>query len=360
MTTDRSPGSSDDGRRLLVYGSYGYTGDLVVRRAIMRGLEPIVAGRRGSELNPQADDLGLEARAFDLSNPAAVAGRLRGVDVVLNCAGPFEDTYEPLVEACLERGIDYLDITGEIPVYEGIREYDDRAREAGVTLLPGVGFDVVPTDCLAAHLHERLPGASKLELALEGFERVSKGTARTALRNLDGVLVRDGGTIQRIPFGRRSKPFDFGDGERFATAIPFGDVSTAEHSTGIDNVTVYAAVPRFLEPLLRTTGALAPFFSLPPVRSTLEAMVDATVSGPSERQRKNATTRIVGRAADGTDSVAARLRTPEPYECTVRTSLAAVERALDGQAPPGYQTPATAFGPDFVLSVADIERTRLA
>ena len=130
---------------LLIYGAYGYTGELIAEEAADRGLDTVVAGRDAVETEHLAERLGCEGRPFDVD---AAASHLDDVDVCLNCAGPFVETYEPLVDACLETGTDYLDITGELSVFEAIAERDREAERAGVCLLPGVGFDVVPTDCL--------------------------------------------------------------------------------------------------------------------------------------------------------------------------------------------------------------------
>jgi len=343
----------------MVYGSYGYTGDLIVRRAIMRGYRPVVAGRRGSELNSQADDLGLPAKVFDLSEHDRVVANLDGIDVVVNCAGPFVDTYEPLVEACLDAGVDYLDITGEIDVFEGLSALDGRARDAGVGLLPGVGYDVVPTDSLAVHLVERLPSATGLELGIDGVRRVSRGTARTALRTMDGAWIREDGKLRRVPLGRRRATFDFGEGQRTATAIPYGDVVTAYHSTGVENIAVYLTVPPGVGPLLGVGGPFLSTVARSPVGDVLDSLVASTFRGPDERHRRESTTTVVGRATDGERTVSTRLRTPGPYEFTVLSTLAILERVRDGDLPAGYSTPAGAFGPDLVTGIDGVTRTDL-
>ncbi|PSQ16588.1 saccharopine dehydrogenase [Halobacteriales archaeon QS_8_69_26] len=358
--TGASPGdgSATDGddARALIYGSYGYTGSLVAERAVQRGLAPVVAGRNERRVRRQADDLGVEGRAFDLADPGAVADRVRDVDVVVNCAGPFVDTYEPVVEACLRTGTHYLDITGEIEVFRAIAALDDRAREAGVTLMPGVGFDVVPTDCLAAHLYERLPSATRLFLAFEGFEGISPGTARTAVEGFGAtVTLREDGRLVAVPIGERTRRIDFGDGPRLTTAIPWGDVVTAYHTTGIESVEVYAPVSWTQLRAMRASRPLAPFAKLPPVKATLRGLADAVASGPDEAARRGGEVRIWGRVEDDEGSATARMRTPEAYEFTVRSTLAVTERVLGGDAPPGYRTPAGAYGPELATSIEGVE-----
>src|SRR5690242_17906818 len=168
--------------RLVIYGAYGYTGELVARRAVERGLSPVLAGRDPRRLGRLAATLGgCEVRPFALDDAGVVRRELEGAAAVLHCAGPFAATFRPVAEACLATRAHYLDVTGEIPVFQGIAAMGPAAERAGVMLLPGAGFDVVPSDCLAAHLVRRLPGATSIVLAFAGLGRISRGTARTML-----------------------------------------------------------------------------------------------------------------------------------------------------------------------------------
>src|SRR5512134_3943827 len=143
----------------LIYGSYGYTGQLIVQRAVQEGLRPILAGRNKKKLVAQADQHNLEYSAFALGETAIIDSVLQGVDAVLHCAGPFVHTFRQMAEACLRTKRHYVDISGEIPGYEALAALDSQAKEAGIMLLPGAGYDVVPSDCLSAHLKQRLPTA---------------------------------------------------------------------------------------------------------------------------------------------------------------------------------------------------------
>lgn len=341
---------------LLVYGAYGYTGSLVADAAAERGFDPILAGRDARKLGERAAKLDCRSRAFDLSG--AVASALSGVDAVLNCAGPFADTYEPLVRACIETGTDYLDVTGEIDVFQGVAAHDDEARAAGVTIMPGVGFDVVPTDCLAAHLAERLPGATHLALGFDAPFGVSAGTAKTALRYLDDPgFVRRDGLLEPVPPAHKTRRIDFGRGRRTAVTVPWGDLVTASHTTGIPNVEVYAALPQPAVWAMRAARPLAPLLGSDLVKGALEGFVDATVDGPGERARERRRSYVWGEATKEGDRVVSRLVTSEAYATTVETALEVAGRVLDGDAPAGYQTPAGAFGPDLILAVEGTERT---
>src|SRR5580658_8010624 len=235
----------------MIYGAYGYTGRLVAALATERGELPVLAGRDVRRLRDLGELFELEHRAFDLSDPAAVRRGLEGIEAVAHCAGPFSSTSQPMVDACLATGTHYLDITGEIDVFEAVLARHEEARRAGVVLLPGAGFDVVPSDCLAAMLGRALPGAVRLELALRAAGGVSPGTAKTAMESLGTAgRARVGGVIGPVPADRRRREVEFADGRATAHAIAWGDVATAYHSTGIGDIVVYAAVPPSLAPVM--------------------------------------------------------------------------------------------------------------
>ncbi|WP_255196029.1 saccharopine dehydrogenase family protein [Halorarius litoreus] len=338
----------------LVYGAYGYTGELVAREAVARDLDPVLGGRRPAPLDDLASELDCDRRAFDVADATANLG---DVDCVLNCAGPFVETAAPMVDACLATGTDYLDVTGEIEVFEALAARDDEASAADVTLLPGVGFDVVPTDCLAAHLAERLPEATHLRLGFDALGSVSPGTAATAVDSLgEGGAVRRNGRIESVPSAWKSRRIDFGTGARTAVTIPWGDVSTAYYTTGIGNIGVYVGMPPGVVTALRASRPLEPLLSLPLVKRPLQSLVRLTASGPDERERERTDCRVWGEARVVSEQgierrAVSRLRTPNTYALTVDSALAAVDRTLDGQAPAGFTTPAGAFGADFVFDV---------
>ncbi|SDQ32441.1 saccharopine dehydrogenase family protein [Natronobacterium texcoconense] len=342
---------------LLIYGSYGYTGSRIAAEAVSRGWSPIVAGRDREKVTRQANTLGVDGRAFDLAEHAgdgarsALTDHLEDAGAVLNCAGPFVDTAEPLVEACLETGTDYLDVTGEFSVFERLRQRDHLARDADVTVLPGVGFDVVPTDCLAAFLAELLPGADRLTLGIKSRSSLSRGTARTVLEGLgDGNVIRRNGRLLKIPLAFRTRKIDFGDGPEHAVTVPFGDVVTAAYSTGIGSVEVYTAAPPWATTAMSALDSLGPLIATEPVKRTLEQAIDAVADGPDDRELATDSAVVWGEVEDGAGRHAqARLETPNPYALTVETALAASERVLEGAVDDGFQTPATAFGSDFVL-----------
>lgn len=348
-------------KTFLIYGATGYTGGLIAHEAARRGLSPILAARRADAVEALGRELGLETRAFSLDEPARITAGLAGVTAVMHCAGPFARTSRPMIDACLATGVHYLDITGEMGVFEAVAARDAEAKKAGVTLLPGAGFDVVPSDSLAAHLAHRLPGAVRLALGFEALGRPSHGTATTMLENLPyGGAVRRNGRIVRVPHAYRTRVIDFGSGPRKAITIPWGDVSTAFHSTGIPDIEVYMSAPLPMRFGLRLARVLRPVLGAKSIQGFLQRRIDSAAPGPSAEHRAHGRTRLWGEAVDAAGkTVVSRLAGPESYDFTVLTTLAALERVIAGETPAGFLTPSRAFGPDFVLTIPGVERTDL-
>lgn len=344
-------------RRFLLYGSYGYTGRLIARLAVERGLEPVLAGRDAEALQEQAARQGLRHLVAALDDPQALDDALDDLPLVLHCAGPFSRTFQPMVEACLRAGRHYLDVTGEIAVFEAAAGLDGRAREAGAMLMPGVGFDVVPTDCLAVHLKSRLPSATRLALAVLMAGSVSRGTALSMAEQLGKEgLVRRAGRLTPVPAGWKSRSFDFGTGPRPAVTIPFGDVVTAYYSTGIEEIEVYGAGPPGLRRALRVTGRLGGLLQSRLLQGLIERGIRRRVAGPSAGERARGESRLYGEVADDEGRfVSAILVGPEAYDFTALTALAVLEKALSGEAPPGFQTPGKAYGPGLVLGIEGVD-----
>src|SRR6185436_12676748 len=221
----------------LIYGANGYTGELITRYAVERGMKPILAGRNAVKIEELAKKDHLDYRIFSLDETTRMDAALQEVDVVLHCAGPFSLTSRPMVEACLRNRKHYTDITGEISVFETMAALDKKAQDAGIMLMPGVGFDVVPSDCLARHLKDRLPTASHLSLAFYGMGRLSHGTQATMTMNVGkGGAIRKDGKITSVPAAWKTGEIDFGEVTKTGVTIPWGDVATAFYSTGIPNI----------------------------------------------------------------------------------------------------------------------------
>jgi short subunit dehydrogenase-like uncharacterized protein len=263
-----------------------------------------------------------------------------------------------MAEACLRNKAHYLDITGEVLVFEGLAARDREAKRAGVMLFPGAGFDVVPSDCLAAHLKRRLPTATRLSLGFMSMGRVSRGTATTMAENFHrGGLIRRGGVLTKVPAAWRTRTIDFGTGPVKAMTIPWGDVSTAYYSTGIPDIEVYMAAPFKTRFGARLTRYLGWFFGSNIMQNYFKKKIQQRPPGPTDEQRARGKSFLWGEAFDASGkTVVSRLQGPEGYTLTALTTVAVLERVLEGQAPAGFQTPAKAYGPDFVLTVRGVVR----
>jgi short subunit dehydrogenase-like uncharacterized protein len=346
----------------LIYGSYGYTGQLIVERALKEGLRPLLAGRNEKKLRPQAGQHDLDFRVLSLHDTAKLDSALLEVDAVLHCAGPFVQTYRPVAEACLRTQRHYVDISGEIPGFEALARMDTQAKQAGIMLLPGAGFDVVPSDCLAAHLKQRLPSARQFRLFLRGVGAgVSRGTAKSAVENMhrQGTIRRDGELVQ-VPPAWNVRERDFGRGYTKVVSVGWGDVSTAYYSTGIPNIETYFAFPESTIRLLRTMRVLGPFLYNRVVKGILKLSIDLFLKGPKEEARKKASVIFVGEVmGQKGERAVSKLITPEGYTCTALTTVEIMKRSLRNELKTGFQTPSLVYGSNFIMQFDGVRREDL-
>ncbi len=325
------------------------------------GLRPLLCGRDAARLSAQAALLGLEYAVAPLDDATALGDAFSRVRAVLNCAGPIAGTVERVVTACLRAGAHYLDLAGEFRVFDRLRARAAIAHRAGLVLMPGVGFDVVPTDCLALHVARRLPGATSLEIAVQGVVGLSRGTALTMLEAApQGGFVRRAGRLVQVRAAWRTRTVDLGAGPVLAVSVPLGDVSSAYYTTGIASITTYAYGPPVLGLLLRATRYLGPLLRARWVRQAADSALRLVETGPREAARRHAVAHVWTQVADSRGRTAtSRLHAPEPYTLTVETALESVRRVAAGEVQPGFRTPAGAFGPDYVLQFPRVTREDL-
>ena len=340
----------------LIYGANGYTGEMITRYAVERGMKPIIAGRNAIAVEEIAKKHHLEYRVFSLDEGYRLDNALQQVDAVLHCAGPFSLTSRQMVEACLRNKKHYTDITGEIAVFESMAKLDKRAQDAGVMIMPGTGFDVVPTDCLARHLKDRLPTANYLSLAFYGMGRLSHGTQATVTMNVgQGGAIRKDGKITRVPAAWKTTEIDFGEVTKTAVTIPWGDVATAYYSTGIPNIEVYTVVPAKQLKLMNASRYLGWLFATKPFQDYLQKQIPP--GGPSDEERAKGKTLLWGQAEDPNGNrVESHMTAPEGYTTTALTALNIMQKILDGNVQPGSQTPAKAYGADLILEIGGVTR----
>lgn len=342
----------------LIYGANGYTGELITRYAVDRGLKPIIAGRSESAIKALAEHHSLEYRIFALDETEKLYAALNEVATVIHCAGPFSLTSRQMGEACLRTKTHYTDITGEIAVFEACALADEKAKDAGIMVMPGVGFDVVPSDCLAVHLKNRLTSATHLTLAFYGMGRISHGTQSTMVMNVGkGGAVRRDGKIMPVPAAWRTREIDFGNGVvKKGVTIPWGDVSTAYHSTGIPNIEVYTIAPASALKAMKLSRYLGWLMATGPVQKYLQSKIPA--GGPSDEERAKGKTLLWGEATDDEGNrVESRMQCPEGYTTTALAALNITEKIIAGNFTPGFQTPAKAYGADLILEIDGVTRS---
>ncbi|WP_085604554.1 MULTISPECIES: trans-acting enoyl reductase family protein [unclassified Pseudomonas] len=315
---------------LMIYGATGYTGRMAAEHARSLGLDVVIAGRTAKKIESLAAQLDVPYRVFAPETLAAES--LEGIAVLLNFAGPFAQTADVLMQACIRAGVDYLDITAEINVYRRAEQLGVEAAKAGVMLLTGVGWDVVPTDCLAMHVARRVQAPHSLKIALQVAGSMSRGSALSVGEIIDaGLLARVDGQLIATP-DAQPRSFDFGDGPVLCAPLSFGDLVTGWHSTGIPDIAMYVHI----------SGDAFP-----------EGDLSLLPDGPSAEQRAAHRARAVAEVS-GANGSAARsvIETVNGYTYTPLAAVAAARRVMEGERRPGFETPARVFGAGFAESIA--------
>jgi short subunit dehydrogenase-like uncharacterized protein len=319
----------------LLYGATGRTGTLIAEEAVARGHRPTLAGRDPERLRALAERLDLPWAAGSADDLPRLIGEAR---LVLLAAGPFGTTAPPVLRACLDAGVHYLDIANEIPVAEAVLAVDREARERGITVLPAVGFGTVASDALARHVAEQVPGAVRLELAiLPGNDGSSAGARASTLHVLSGGgQIRRGGRLVRQRLGAGARRQDTPAGPRTFAPVPTADLVVTAHTTGIPDISVAFPVP-MPPPAAKLTMPVLPL--LLRLAARLPQRTTASGSG-SPPVHSYVWARAV--AADGR-TAEAWARTGEGYAYTASAAIRAVE-ATFGHDPLGATTVARAFG----------------
>jgi short subunit dehydrogenase-like uncharacterized protein len=264
-----------------------------------------------------------------------------------------------MVEACLKAKTHYLDITGEYQVFEEVFKQHTQAESAGVLLMPGVGFDVVPSDCLAKHLNERFPKANTLELALfQKGGRLSHGTAITIAENMGkSCMIRKEGELTPVPNGKLTRKVTFEREPVETVAIAWGDIASAYRSTQIPNITVYNAVPPKLIKKMKQSNYLGFILRWRWVKNLIIKGIKKRPAGPTNEEREKAKTYIWGRVHNGLGVKATSiLKLPEGYKLTYLTAVRIAQLVLEGNIPFGAKTPSQVFGADFILQFEGVKR----
>ncbi len=345
--------------QFLLYGANGYTGVIIAKLAASYGLQPILAGRTEANIKPLAESLQLLYRIVDLNNAEQLKKALSEVKLVVHCAGPFSATAKQMIEACLETGVHYTDINGDISVFEMLKKYDAVAKEKNIMVMPGVGFDVVPTDCIALQLKNKMPAATHLKLAFASIGGgLSHGTATTMAGKIgEGGAVRENGRIIRKPLGQKGMRVDFIEKKLFVMTIPWGDISTAHFTTGIPNIETYTGMAPKVYRMLKLQWSFNWLLRTKFIRNIIRKKINARPAGPDDEQRQRSSSLVWGEVRDANgNTMKACIRCLDGYTLTAHSSLIIAKKILEGNWKPGYQTPAAAFGEELIMEVPGTKR----
>lgn len=345
--------------QFLLYGANGYTGQLIARYAEHYGLQPLLAGRNEAALRELASRLKMPYKVIRLEDQQALEAALKEVKVVVHAAGPFHNTARQVVDACLKTKTHYLDINGDVSVFEMIKTYDKDAKNAGIMLMPGAGFDVVPTDCTALMLKEELQDATSLKLAFVTVGGgLSHGTASTMVNKLgEGGLVRKGGRITKVSLGHKGFWISIGGRKYFVMSIPWGDVATAHVTTGIPDIETYTGISPTIYRLLKFQMLFNWILRTSLIRNIAKNKIEARPAGPNDEMRSKAKSLVWGKAFNEQGNEATvMLQTPDGYTLTAHSCLIITKKVLQGNLKVGYQTPATAYGSNLVFEIPGVKR----
>lgn len=346
--------------QVVLYGSYGYTGELIAQECKQRNLTVLLAGRNESKLKQQASKYNFPYQVADVPDHKSLVTILQRASLLIHCAGPFQFTAHQLVKACLEAGTHYTDISGEFEVFESLAQLHEEAKIKQLVIMPGVGFDVVPSDCLALHLKNRLPSATHLQLAFTmGKGGLSRGTSKTMIEGMgNGSCIRENGKLTSIALGEKVMNVDFGSFQRSTLCIPWGDISTAWRSTGIKNIEVYSGVSSSAIRGAKLSNYLGWLLRNRWVKNYLHKQVDKKPAGPSEQRRNEGRSYLWGKVwdASGKECVT-RLETINGYSLTAKTAVLIAQKIVAFSIKAGYSTPAQYFGADLILEIDTTTRT---
>lgn len=340
--------------QFLLYGANGYTGKLIAKLASSYNLNPILAGRTESLIKPLADELQLPYLVIDLDDKHTLEQALQQVKLVLHAAGPYVFTSKQMIEACLQTGVHYIDINGDISVFEMLKKYDAAAKEKNIMVMPGVGFDVVPTDCIALQLKNKMPDATHLKLAFASLGGgLSHGTATTMAGKIgEGGAVRENGKIVRKPLGQKGMWVNFGAQKLFVMTIPWGDISTAYTTTGIPNIETYTGMAPKVYRMLKFQWAFNWLLRTEFIRNIIRKKIKARPAGPSDEQRLKSSSMVWGEVCNAAgDKLTAAISCYDGYTLTAHSSLLITQKILNGNLKAGYQTPAGYFGENLVMEI---------
>lgn len=341
----------------MLYGAYGYTGKLILEEAIARGHAPVLAGRSEEKLVPLAEKYDLKYVIFDLDDEKVINEKIEDFNLVFHAAGPYKYTSAPMVKACLTSRVNYIDITGEVPIFEQNFKHDQEAKDNGITIISGVGFDVVPSDCLAKYTSDKIKNPVYLELGIAAMSNPSAGTLKTMLEYYTmGSQIRKDGILIKAP-KNLNREMNFSDTVRTVHPVTWGDLSTAFITTGIPNIITYFPLPIKMNNMMKTIGVSDEnWHENEQSKKIVQNWIEKNIHGPDEKKRKTYRCFLTAEVSNEKGEKAVSwLETMESYQLTAVAGVRSVEKILKDK-PVGSLTPALAFGADFILEIPGTKR----
>lgn len=340
-------------KKWLIYGANGYTARQIVHRALENGYKPILAGRDAQKIVDFAQETKLSCRIFDLSTPID-AHFLEDIHLIVNCAGPFSKTSKPILEACYRTRTNYIDVSGELSTFENIFANASLWQQRGLTVIPGSGFDVVPSDCLAAFLKNKLPDATKLTIGIKvNGTRPSYGTLKSLAEAIaEGGKVRVDNKLKNVPNAWRTKLIPFSKHSSLAVSMPLAELSSCWHSTRIPNIQTFFSIETKLLRYIRMSRLVRPLLFIPFVLEWVKRQISFIYEAPNPRVLQKGSAVVWGevRNAQG-KAKSLRLKTDEAYHFTAQSALCIIDKILRGEIDAGAYSPSMALGPEFILNL---------
>jgi short subunit dehydrogenase-like uncharacterized protein len=330
MTTIQEPATG----KLLIYGATGYTGTMICHEAARRGLDFEIAGRNEEKLSALSTELNVPYHVFSVEDKSGWEKSLSGKTCLLNIAGPFSETAELAMDACITHQVHYVDITAEVDIYRLAESKDSAAIAAGIMILSGAGL-FSTYDPLVVHTAKRVKDPVALRAAFQYSGGFTPGSIASSANIINaGILVRRDGLIEKLSQAEPAD-FDFGSGPQQCFPTPLGGIVLCYKSTGIPNIEEY-----FQMALPADTSE----------SDTLKIQEEQTKVNSFEEQ-----SRILAEVTGADGSIARSIAiTPAGYMPTVTAAIEVASRVLKGSFKTGFQSPASVFG-ETLLETLDVE-----
>ena len=341
----------------LIYGANGYTGRILVEQAAKQGHKPVIAGRSPEKIKPLAEQYDLPYSILDLHDINALSEKVADFKLISNFAGPFPLTARPIAEACLENGINYIDVSGDLNTIQYIFDLNEKARAKSIVMIPAAGFITYATECLAHYIAEQIDETKFIELGVYIIGGTSRGTAISTVDSIkDGCLIRKDHQLIPVKFGKDTKKIPFPDGRKPAWAVPLAELLTVHKALTIPDIKVFNVMPHFLHLLRLIAPLIQKTMKIEVFKRIAKKIAAKQPEGPTREQNLNTKSYLWARAGDKIgNEKQAWLETPEAYYFTALLNIRFAEVIL-GSDLKGSITPSEAFGKDLIF---DFEKVKI-